>query len=62
MHIIKKSAQQVANIRTSCDYLNDMMRILYQHIEPGMTLLEVEKLATDFLEKRNLRSAFKGYE
>ena len=62
MHIITKTSQQLRNIRTSCDYLNDLMRMLYQHIEPGMSLLQVEKLVTEFLEKRHLRSAFYGYE
>lgn len=62
MHIVRKSTQQLNNIRTSCQYLNDLMRILYQHIEPGMTLLQVEAIMTDFLEKRHLRSAFYGYE
>lgn len=61
MHITIKTATQINTIRTSGQYLTELLQILYQHIEPGIQLLELERLTTDYLNKHRVISAFKDY-
>ena len=61
MHIIKKSTQHIDKIRTSGQYLTELLQILYQQCAPGITLKELEITTKNYLEQRNLLSAFKDF-
>lgn len=57
-----KTPEQIRNITDSCAYLTEMLLYLRDQTKAGMTLLEVENLSQTWLDKRNLKGAFKGYE
>ena len=57
-----KTPEQIRNITDSCAYLTEMLLYLKDQTKAGMTLLEVENLSQAWLDKRNLKGAFKGYE
>lgn len=57
-----KTPEQIRNITDSCAYLTEMLQMLREKTKAGMTLLEVEALSQTWLDKRNLKGAFKGYE
>ncbi len=61
MNIITKSAQHIDKIRTSWQYLTELLMIVYQSIEPGMTLKDIEAIVVRYIEKHNLIAAFKNY-
>lgn len=57
-----KTPEQIRNITDSCSYLTEMLYMLRDKTKAGMTLLEVEDLSEQWLKKRDLKGAFKGYE
>lgn len=57
-----KTKEQIQNITDSCSYLTEMLYYLREHTKAWMTLLEVENLSQDWLDKRNLKWAFKNYD
>ncbi len=57
-----KTPEQIRNIADSCAYLTEMLLYLRGRTKAGMSLIEVEELAQAWLDKRNLKGAFKGYE
>jgi methionyl aminopeptidase len=57
-----KTPQQIQNISDSCAYLTELLHYLKEHTKAGISLIEVEELAQAWLDKRNLKGAFKGYE
>lgn len=60
-HLIK-TPQQIQNISDSCAYLTELLQTLRGQIKAGMTLIEIEEIAQTWLDKRNLKGAFKGFE
>lgn len=61
MNIITKSLQQVEKIRSSWQYLTEVLQMMYQAIQPGMTLRQIEDIAIRYVEQHNLIAAFKWY-
>lgn len=61
MHIIKKNKQQIEKIRTSGQYLTELLYILYQQCAPGITLRDLEITTKSYLDKHNILSAFKNF-
>lgn len=57
-----KTPEQIRNITDSCAYLTEMLHMLREKTKAGMTLLEVEEISQQRLDKRELKWAFKGYE
>lgn len=61
MHIIKKSPQHIEKIRTSGQYLTEILHILYQQCESGLILKDLETTAKQYIEKHKLIAAFKNF-
>lgn len=61
MHIIKKSKQHIDTIRTSGQYLTELLTILYQQCSPGLMLKDLETTTKTYLDKHNILSAFKDF-
>lgn len=61
MHIIKKNTQHIDKIRTSGQYLTDILHILYQQCTPWIILKDLETTAKKFLDQHNLIAAFKDF-
>nr|MBR6099659.1 hypothetical protein [bacterium] len=57
-----KTAEQIRNITDSCAYLTEMLHYLREHTKAGMRLIDVEALSQEWLDKRNLKGAFKNYD
>lgn len=58
---IIKTENQIKVIRDSGKYLNELLYLIYQNCKPWVSLLELEDLAQSFIEKNNLKGAFKWY-
>jgi methionine aminopeptidase len=59
MKIIKKSHQQIDKIRTSGQYLTELLHLCYQHCAPDIMLKDIEQIVIDYVNKHNLIAAFK---
>ena len=57
-----KTPQQIENIRESGKYLNELLLKLKNEVQAGMTLLDLELYAEQYISKNNLKWAFKGYQ
>ena len=61
MHIIKKSTQHIDKIRTSGQYLTELLTILYQQCAAGILLKDLEITTKSYLDLHHLISAFKDF-
>jgi methionyl aminopeptidase len=59
--IIKKTPEQIANIRTAGKHLTELLLLTYENAKPGITGVELEQHAQRYLDMYNLTGAFKGY-
>lgn len=50
-----KTPEQIRNITDSCAYLTEMLHMLREKTKAGMTLLEVEEISQQRLDKRELK-------
>lgn len=57
-----KSEEDLKMLKLSGQILARVMRVLEQHAAPGVTTLELDKLAQDLITKEGARPAFKGYK
>lgn len=57
-----KTPQQIENIRESGKYLNELLLRLKNETHAGMSLLDLELFAEQYISKNNLKWAFKWYE
>jgi len=48
-------------MRVSCRMVAEILDLLKQHVKPGVTTKELEKIAIRETAKRNAKAAFKGY-
>lgn len=56
-----KTPEQIALIREAGRYHNELLLILMKAAKAGVSLLDLEQIAVDFLKKNNLKGSFKGY-
>ena len=56
-----KSQQDVACLRASGDLVSRTLAEVARYIEPGVTLLELDAVAEDFVTRHDAVPAFKGY-
>ena len=57
-----KTPEQIRNITDSCSYLTEMLHYLRERTKAWMRLIDVENLSQEWLDKRNLKWAFKDYD
>ncbi|MDD5645217.1 MAG: type I methionyl aminopeptidase [bacterium] len=60
--IIIKTPEQVGNIRHGGKILAELFEILNREIKPGIATGELDLMAEEFLLKRGVKPAFKGYK
>lgn len=60
--IIIKTPQQIENIRISGKYLNELLHKVANASKAGVSLIELEFIAEDFMKKNNVKGAFKNYQ
>ena len=59
--IIYKTDDQLNNLRESGKYLTELLYLMYKKAQPWVSGIELEQQAQEFIDKHNLKWAFKGY-
>ncbi|OQB41640.1 MAG: methionine aminopeptidase [candidate division CPR1 bacterium ADurb.Bin160] len=53
--IIIKTKEQIENIRKSGQYLNELLYLIKDNCKAGITLMDLENIAQNFIDKNNLK-------
>ena len=56
-----KTKKEIDYIRESCRIVAETLQLLKANAKPGITTLELDKMAEDYIRSNNARAAFKGY-
>jgi len=56
-----RTIEEIEKIRESSRIVYETLKMLGQEIRPGITTLELDRLAAEFIRSQGGRSAFKGY-
>jgi len=59
--VIYKTKEQLQNLRESGKYLTELLYLLYDKLQPGLSWNELEDFAQKYIDTHNLKWAFKGY-
>ena len=59
--ILIKSKKEIDHIRESCRIVAETLQLLKANVKPGITTLELDKIAEDYIRSNNATPAFKGY-
>ena len=59
--IILKSQEEIEKIALSCRIVAKTLDYLRDKVNPGITTMEIERVAEDFIRANNAMPAFKGY-
>lgn len=59
--ILIKSKKEIDYIRESCRIVAETLQLLKSNVKPGITTLELDKIAEDYIRSNNAVPAFKGY-
>lgn len=59
--ILIKSKKEIDYIRESCRIVAETLQLLKANVKPGITTLELDKIAEDYIRSNNAIPAFKGY-
>jgi methionyl aminopeptidase len=59
--ILIKSKKEIDYIRESCLITAEVLQLLKHKVKPGITTLELDKIAEDYILSNNAQPAFKGY-
>jgi methionyl aminopeptidase len=55
------NTSQVSNLTESCQILSDTLNMIEEYIKPGQSVMELDRLAEEYILLRNAKPAFKGY-
>lgn len=56
-----KTKKEIDFIRDSCKIVAETLQLVKSNIKPGVTTLELDKIAEDYIRSNNAVPAFKGY-
>lgn len=59
--IFIKTKREIDYIRESCRIVAETLQLLKRYAKVGVTTLELDKIAEDYILSNNARAAFKGY-
>ena len=59
--ILIKSKKEIDFIRESCKIVAETLQLLKSNVRVGITTLELDKIAEDYIRSNNAVPAFKGY-
>lgn len=59
--ILIKSKKEIDGIRESCKIVAETLQLVKSYVRPGITTLELDKIAEDYIRSNNAVPAFKGY-
>ncbi|MFL2485035.1 MAG: type I methionyl aminopeptidase [Candidatus Neomarinimicrobiota bacterium] len=55
------NTNQVSYMTESCQILSDTLNMIESHVKPGQSVIELDKLAEQYILSRDAEPAFKGY-
>jgi methionyl aminopeptidase len=61
-HIYLKSLRDIDKIRKCCQLAEETLHYLKDFIQPGVNTLDLDNVATIFIQKKGAKSALKGYK
>lgn len=56
-----KTKKEIDYIRESCKIVAETLQLLKRYVKPGVTTLELDRIADDYIQSQGGKSAFKGY-
>lgn len=56
-----KSPEEIDKLRTAGRYVAEILATLRESVKPGVTTLELDRMAEELMAKRKVKPAFKGY-
>ncbi len=59
--IFIKTKKEIDLIRESCKIVAEVLQLLKANVKPGITTLELDQIADDYIRSNNAKAAFKGY-
>lgn len=59
--IFLKSQKEIHLISESCKIVADTLKLVKRYVEPGITTIELDRIAEDFIRSNDADPAFKGY-
>lgn len=59
--IIIKTKKEVDFIKVSCKIVAETLQLLKSNVKPGITTLELDRIAEDYIKSNDAIPAFKGY-
>ncbi len=59
--ILIKSKKEIDYIRESCRIVAETLQLLKSNVKPGITTLELDRIAEDYIRSNDAVPAFKGY-
>ena len=62
MRVYSKRDDEIELIRQSGEILTDAIRLVGENIKPGITLLELDKIAEDYIISNGAEPSCKNYE
>ncbi len=60
--IFLKSRQEIEIMRTANRIVSEILAEIRERVVPGVSTGEIDKIATELIRKKGVRSAFKGYQ
>jgi methionyl aminopeptidase len=59
--VVLKSSQEIEKMRRAGQVTREVLELLRGHVKPGVTTMDLEKVAVDRLAELGVKAAFKGY-
>ena len=59
--IVYKSPNEIKKIRAAGAIVHQTLRTLFENLKPGMTTLELDRIAEEFIRSHDAAPSFKGY-
>jgi methionyl aminopeptidase len=59
--IYLKTAQELDTIRESCRIVAEVLAIVGSNVQPGISTMELDRMAEEYIRSRGAKPAFKGY-
>lgn len=59
--VLIKTKKEIDYIRESCQIVAEVLQLMKRYAKAGVTTIELDKIAEDYILSNNARPAFKGY-
>lgn len=59
--VLIKTKKEIDYIKESCLIVAEVLQLMKRYAKPGVTTIELDKIAEDYILSNNARPAFKGY-